>query len=79
MYENLEFLCRGFEFKKKVTSSKGDGVAFRKLYGFFMKKFGIMPDSVARQNPILLFEALDEDERQEEVILSEHLKMFYGQ
>lgn len=75
MHEGVGILCRGNIFKKKVSSENGGG-SFRELYGIFMRRFGVMPDVLSKQNPVLLFAALESED--EEFPLNDHLKMFYG-
>ena len=68
----------GGNFSKKRVGS-GAGGSFRDLYGVLFRAMHIMPDVLARQNPCILFRALDyEDEPSYEQEENEYIKMFYG-
>lgn len=68
--------------KKRVKSgSSTGGGKLRDLYAVLFRSKGIMPDTVAKQNPKRLLDLLDSlaEEKQEEYTgIPEELKFFYG-
>ncbi len=69
--------------KKRVKSGNNTGGGkLRDLYAVLFRAKGIMPDTVAKQNPKRLLDLLDSlaAEKQEEYTeIPENLKFFYGQ
>lgn len=50
------------------------------MYALLWQKCGMLPDRLAKQNPRLLFDMLDEPEEEEikPEEMNPHLRMFYG-
>lgn len=69
--------------KKRVRSGNETGSGkLRDLYAVLFRSKGIMPDTLAKQDPKRLLDLLDSlaDEKQEEYAGNDpYLQMFYGQ
>lgn len=50
----------------------------RDLYSYFFKGHGILPDALAKQPPILLFEMLNSMSKEDEAEVPAGLDWFYG-
>lgn len=77
----MEILYGSTYIKKRVKGSSSDNKPLRTLYADLFKKMGLLPDTIMKQNPFVLFRMLDDlddtAERQDEI--PENLKFFYGQ
>ncbi len=75
MHRALGLLRRRALVKKRVGS--GGGGRLRDIYAVLFRNHRLLPDSVGRQNPWVMFDMLDSLDNGADFEENEHLKMLY--
>ena len=82
MHKGMGFLRGGLERKKRLSPGRPqnrggtDAAGLREIFRQMFRVCGVLPDAVARQDPILLFETLAAAEEKREI--PDKLKWMYG-
>lgn len=81
MYHIMGLLFGCAHLKKRVKGNSSVNKPLRTLYADLFRKRGLLPDTLMKQNPFVLFRMLDDmDDTTEEYAGNDpYLKMFYGQ
>lgn len=80
MPQGLGLVCGRIDSKKRLSRrTESSGGSLSDLYGIFLKKWGILPSELARQDPKLLFMALDTmNSSKDELQIPPGMEFFYG-